>query len=59
VGIENAALIYKAARHPKSFVAIDTGHHLLLAERDSVFVGSVLAAWAVRYVNQAEQHAAH
>lgn len=50
VGIENAARIYKAARHPKSFVSLDDADHLLLKEADSLYVGHVLAAWARRYV---------
>jgi putative redox protein len=50
VGIENAALIYEAARHPKSFVSLDDADHLLLEARDSLYVGSVLAAWAERYL---------
>lgn len=49
VGIENAARIYETARHPKSFVSLDQADHLLLRERDSLFVGRVLAAWARRY----------
>jgi uncharacterized OsmC-like protein/fermentation-respiration switch protein FrsA (DUF1100 family) len=51
VGIDNAALIYKAARHPKSFVSLDDADHLLLDPRDSLYVGSVLAAWAHRYID--------
>jgi uncharacterized OsmC-like protein/fermentation-respiration switch protein FrsA (DUF1100 family) len=51
VGIDNAALIYKAARHPKSFVSLDDADHLLLDPRDSRYVGSVLAAWAHRYID--------
>jgi uncharacterized OsmC-like protein/fermentation-respiration switch protein FrsA (DUF1100 family) len=51
VSIDNAALIYKAARHPKSFVSLDDADHLLLDERDSLYVGSVLAAWAHRYID--------
>lgn len=50
VGIDNAAEIYTAARHPKSFVSLDDADHLLTRERDSLYVGSVLAAWAARYV---------
>jgi putative redox protein len=55
VGIDNAALIYQAARHPKSFVSLDDADHLLLAERDSLYVGSVLAAWAARYLPEAPE----
>jgi uncharacterized OsmC-like protein/fermentation-respiration switch protein FrsA (DUF1100 family) len=51
VSIDNAALIYKAARHPKSFVSLDDADHLLLDELDSLYVGSVLAAWAHRYID--------
>jgi uncharacterized OsmC-like protein/fermentation-respiration switch protein FrsA (DUF1100 family) len=51
VGIDNARLIYKAARHPKSFVSLDDADHLLLDERDSLYVGSVLGAWAHRYID--------
>ncbi len=51
VGIDHARRIYKAARHPKSFVSLDGADHLLLArEEDSRFVADVLAAWAGRYV---------
>lgn len=51
VGIENAASIYEAARHPKSLVSLDDADHLLLKERDSLYVGSVLAVWARRYID--------
>jgi putative redox protein len=51
VGIENATRIYKAASHPKSFVSLDGADHLLLArESDARFIGSVMAAWASRYL---------
>lgn len=49
--IDHARRIYKAARHPKSFVALDGADHLLLArEADAYYVGRMLAAWAARYV---------
>lgn len=52
VSVDNAALIYKAARHPKSFVSLDDADHLLMDEHDSLYVGSVLAAWAGRYLDR-------
>ena len=52
VGIDNAARIYQAARHPRSFVSLDDADHLLLAARDSLYVGTVLAAWASRYIDR-------
>jgi esterase/lipase len=49
VSIDNAAHIYKLARHPKSFVSLDNADHLLTNEDDARYVGSVTAAWAERY----------
>jgi alpha-beta hydrolase superfamily lysophospholipase len=51
VGIENAAAIYAAARHPKSFVSLDTANHLLTDAEDAAYVSDVIAAWATRYLN--------
>lgn len=50
VDIENAARIYAAAKHPKSFVSLDTADHLLTAKADAAYVAAVIAAWASRYV---------
>lgn len=51
VSIDHARKIYKAAQHPKSFVALDGADHLLLERRsDSDFVGRLVAAWASRYL---------
>ena len=52
VGIDNAARIYEAAKHPKSFVSLDDADHLLSEARDSEYVASVLAAWAGRYMGE-------
>ncbi|MEQ9104230.1 MAG: alpha/beta fold hydrolase [Rhodothermales bacterium] len=54
VGIDNAARIYSAARHPKSFVSLDTADHLLSTEADAVYAGQVLSAWSARYVDKEE-----
>lgn len=50
VGIDNAAHIYKLARHPKSFISLDKADHLLTNEEDAKYVGSVTAAWVDRYL---------
>lgn len=50
VGIDNARLIYEAARHPKSFVSLDGADHLLGRRSDARYVAEVLAAWASRYL---------
>ena len=50
VGIENAAKIFQTARHPKSFVSLDSADHLLMNRRDSLYAGAIIAAWAIKYV---------
>jgi putative redox protein len=50
VKVDNAAEIFMAARHPKSFVSLDTADHLLSNREDSFYVGSVLASWAWKYI---------
>ncbi len=54
VGIENAGEIFTAAKHPKSFVSLDDADHLLSRREDAVYVATVLAAWATRYLGRAE-----
>lgn len=53
VGVDNAASIFMAARHPKSFVSLDSADHLLTKRADAEYAGAVLAAWASRYLEQA------
>ena len=50
VGIENAAEIFQAAMHPKSFISIDGADHLLSDEKDSLYVGQMIATWVKRYI---------
>ena len=57
VGIENATRIFQAARHPKSFVSLDDADHLLSANADSRYVGTLLAAWARKYIDVPQQEA--
>ena len=51
VGIENAAKIFQTARHPKSFISLDTADHLLMDRNDSLYVGSIIATWVLKYIN--------
>jgi putative redox protein len=55
VGIENAAQIFQAARHPKSFISLDKADHLLTNSEDSLYAGSVIAAWALKYVDASQK----
>lgn len=50
VGVENAAAIFTAAKHPKSFVSLADADHLLSRRSDAVYVANVIAAWAERYL---------
>lgn len=50
VEIGNARAIFEAARYPKSFVALGDSDHLLLDDRDAVYAGRVIGAWAGYYL---------
>ncbi|MEZ5810898.1 MAG: bifunctional alpha/beta hydrolase/OsmC family protein [Rhizobiaceae bacterium] len=50
VGIDNASQIFLAAKHPKSFVSLDTADHLLTKAEDAGFAADIIAGWASRYV---------
>ena len=55
VSIDNAARIFDAARHPKSFVSLDDADHLLSRRRDARYTGDVIAAWSQRYIAPADE----
>ncbi|MCB0550933.1 MAG: alpha/beta fold hydrolase [Phaeodactylibacter sp.] len=57
VEIENAARMYRAARHPKSFISLDGASHLLTEKEDSRYAGEVIASWVGRYVRRPEKAA--
>ncbi|MGE5625510.1 MAG: alpha/beta fold hydrolase [Bacillota bacterium] len=52
VDISNAAEIFTAALHPKSFVSLNEADHLLTRETDSEYVGLILGAWASKYLGE-------
>jgi len=51
VSIDEAAKIYSAAKHPKSFISLDKADHLLSRREDSEYVASVISSWAARYLD--------
>lgn len=55
VEIENAANIYHAAHHPKSFISLDGADHLLSRAADSLYAGNVIANWVMRYIDTPEK----
>ena len=50
VGIENAADIFAAAKHPKSFISLDRADHIVSDAPTARYLGHVLSAWAHNYV---------
>ena len=51
VGIDNASEIFKAAKHPKSFVTLDGADHLVSRAADAEYAADVICAWAQRYLD--------
>ncbi|MBD3307375.1 alpha/beta fold hydrolase [candidate division KSB3 bacterium] len=52
IGIDHAAKIFQAAKHPKSFVSLDTADHLLSDRRDALYAGGLIVAWVRRYLDR-------
>jgi alpha-beta hydrolase superfamily lysophospholipase len=50
VGVENAAHIFAHAKHPKSYISLDSADHLLRNPDDARYVAHVIAAWVSRYI---------
>ncbi|NJM84617.1 MAG: OsmC family protein [Tabrizicola sp.] len=55
VGIDNAARIFTAAKHPKSFISLDSADHLLSREEDAEYAAEVIASWSRRYLTLAPE----
>ena len=51
VSIDNAAEIFQAAKHPKSFVTLDEADHLITKASDAEYAAGVIAAWVTRYLD--------
>jgi len=58
VGIENAGKIFVAAKHPKSFIALDGADHLLTAPGAASYAATIIAAWSEAYLPVANSPAA-
>ena len=50
VELANAEGIYRAARHPKSFISLDGADHLMTRPRDAARAAQLIAAWADPYL---------
>lgn len=54
VSIDHAANIFKAAKHPKSFISLDSADHLLSRRSDARYAANVCAAWVDRFLSAAK-----
>jgi putative redox protein len=50
VGIANASEIFRAARHPRSFVSLEGADHLLTERNQAARAGRIISAWADPYL---------
>ena len=55
VGIENAAKLYHAAFHPKSFISLDGADHLLTNKIDAIYVADMIGTWAGKYFPELDE----
>ncbi|WP_375230833.1 bifunctional alpha/beta hydrolase/OsmC family protein [Roseobacter sp. S98] len=51
VSIDNASQIFLGAKHPKSFVTLDTADHLVSRAEDAEYAADLIATWAGRYLD--------
>ena len=58
VGVKNATDIFVAAKHPKSFLSLDSADHLLRKKSDSIYAARCIAAWASRYIGTIDENTA-
>jgi putative redox protein len=50
VGIANASEIFRAARHPRSFVSLEGADHLLTGKNQAARAAKIISAWADPYL---------
>lgn len=55
VGIANAAKLYEAAFHPKSFITLDGSDHLLSEKAEAVYVADMIGTWSGKYFPRQEE----
>jgi alpha-beta hydrolase superfamily lysophospholipase len=51
VGIANASQIFRAARHPRSFVSLEGADHLLTGKNQAARAARIISAWADPYLD--------
>jgi putative redox protein len=53
VGIQNASDIFRAARHPRSFVSLEGADHLLTGRNQAARAARIISAWSDPYLADA------
>ena len=53
VSIDNASAIFRAAPHPRNFVALEGSDHLLIAPGQARRAARIVSAWADQYLRSA------
>lgn len=53
VELDNAARLFQMAKHPKSFVTLDSADHLLTRAEDAEYAAEMISAWVQRYIDVA------
>lgn len=51
VPLAQAAALFTAANHPKSFVSLDDADHMLTQPNDAAYAADLIASWVRRYVD--------
>lgn len=51
VELENAAKLFQMAKHPKSFITLDSADHLLSRIEDAEYAAEMISAWVQRYID--------
>jgi len=52
VGIDNAEQIFRATKHPKSFVSLRQSDHLMSKSQDAEYAGRIIGAWAETFMHR-------
>ena len=50
VSIQEASNLFMAAKHPKSFISLDSIDHLVSEKTDAQYIGNLITSWAHKYI---------
>lgn len=51
VALDNAAQLFQMAKHPKSFVTLNSADHLLSRVEDAEYAAEIISTWVQRYID--------